>query len=57
MLKDASLIEKFAERLQSPIPGLRVAEKNLASAVALGFWAENTSVLIKALDKEEGFEV
>ncbi|PYS11872.1 MAG: hypothetical protein DMG15_16310, partial [Acidobacteria bacterium] len=49
MLKDARLIEKFGESVQSPIPALRVAEKNLASAVALGFRTENASALIKAL--------
>ena len=57
MLKDASLIEKFAENLQSPIPALCVVEKNLASAVALGFGKENASALIKALEKEAGVEV
>src|SRR3989441_1572331 len=57
MLKDAGLIEKFAESLQSPIPALRVAEKNLASAVAFGFGKENASALIRALEKEAGVEV
>jgi 3-hydroxyisobutyrate dehydrogenase-like beta-hydroxyacid dehydrogenase len=57
MLKDADLIEKFAESLQSSIPALRVVEKNLASAVALGFGNENASALIKALEKEAGVEV
>jgi 3-hydroxyisobutyrate dehydrogenase-like beta-hydroxyacid dehydrogenase len=57
MLKDAGLIEKFAETLQSPVPALRVAEKSLASAVALGFGKENASALIKALEKEAGVEV
>src|SRR6201993_950233 len=57
MLKDAGLIEKFADGLKSPIPALRVAEKNLASAVALGFGQENASALIKALEKEAGAEV
>src|SRR5438093_6480221 len=57
MLKDAGLIEKFAESLESPIPALRVAEKNLESAVALGFGKENASALIKALEKEAGVEV
>jgi 3-hydroxyisobutyrate dehydrogenase-like beta-hydroxyacid dehydrogenase len=33
MLKDASLIEKFAESLQSPTPALRVVQENLESAV------------------------
>ena len=57
MLKDAGLIEKFGESLESPIPALRVVRKNLASAVDLGFGAENASALIKALEKEAGVEV
>ena len=57
MLKDTGLIEKFGERLRSPIPALRVVEKNLATAVALGFGNENASALIKALEKAAGVEV
>src|SRR5438874_13305514 len=57
MLKDAGLIEKFAKSLQSPMPALRLVEKNLASAVALGFGKENASSVIKALEKEAGVEV
>jgi 3-hydroxyisobutyrate dehydrogenase-like beta-hydroxyacid dehydrogenase len=57
MLKDAGLLEEFAESLQSPVPALRVAKKNLDSAVALGFGKENASALIKALEKEAGVEV
>jgi len=57
MLKDAGLIEKFAKSLESPIPALRVVEKNLASAVDLGSGTENASALIKALEKEAGVEV
>jgi len=57
MLKDAGLIEKFSESLESPIPGLRVVENNLASAVDLGFGKENASALIKALEKEARVEV
>src|SRR6266480_2057885 len=57
MLKDAALIEKFAAGVQSPIPALHIAEKNLASAVALGFGEENASAVIKALEKEAGVEV
>src|ERR1700737_3248642 len=56
-LKGAALIESFGESLQSPIPAMRVVEKNLASAVALGFGTENASALIKALEKEAGVEV
>ena len=57
MLKDAGLIEKFGESLQSPIPGLQVAKRNLESAVALGFGTENASASIKALEEEAGVEV
>jgi 3-hydroxyisobutyrate dehydrogenase-like beta-hydroxyacid dehydrogenase len=57
MLKDAGLIEKFAESVESPIPALRVVGKNLKSAVTLGFGQENASALIKALEKEAGVEV
>src|SRR5437879_13869590 len=57
MLKDARLIEKFAGSLQSPIPALRVVQKNLESAVTLGFGKENASAVIKALEKEAGVEV
>jgi 3-hydroxyisobutyrate dehydrogenase-like beta-hydroxyacid dehydrogenase len=57
MLKDTDLIEKFAGSLQSPIPALRVVEKNLESAVTLGFGTENASAVIKALEKEAGVEV
>src|SRR5256884_5584861 len=52
MLKDASLIEKFGNSVQSPIPALRVVEKNLAAAVDLGFGHDTASALIKALVKE-----
>jgi len=57
MLKDAGLIERFAKSLESPIPALRVVEKNLESAVALGFGNENASALIKSLEKSAGVEV
>ena len=57
MLKDAGLIEKFAGSLESPIPALHVVQKNLESAVALGFGKENASAVTKALEKEAGVEV
>lgn len=57
MLKDAGLIERFAEDLESPIPALQVVTENLESAVRLGFGRENASALIKALEKETGVEV
>jgi 3-hydroxyisobutyrate dehydrogenase-like beta-hydroxyacid dehydrogenase len=57
MLKDVNLIGKFSENLESPAPALRVVQKNLKSAVALGFGQENASALIKALEEEAGVEV
>jgi 3-hydroxyisobutyrate dehydrogenase and related beta-hydroxyacid dehydrogenases len=57
MLKDADLIAKFSESLESPTPALPVVQKNLESAVALGFGEENASALIKSLEKEAGVEV
>ena len=54
---DAGLIEKFAESVQSPIPALRVVEKNLEPAVGLGYGNENASASIKSLEKSAGVEV
>lgn len=57
MRKDANLIQQFSRSLSSPVPGLRVVERNLDDAVALGFGKENASAVIKALEKEAGVEV
>ena len=57
MLKDADLIAKFSESLESPTPALPVVQKNLESAVALGFGEENASAIIRALEKEAGVKV
>jgi 3-hydroxyisobutyrate dehydrogenase-like beta-hydroxyacid dehydrogenase len=57
MLKDAKLIQHFSKSLSSPIPALRVVQQNLEHAVRLGFGNENTSALIKTLEKEAGVEV
>jgi 3-hydroxyisobutyrate dehydrogenase-like beta-hydroxyacid dehydrogenase len=51
MLKDAKLIQQFSESLSSPIPALRVVQKNLQDAVGLGFGKENASALIKGIGK------
>jgi len=57
MLKDANLIQQFSESLSSPIPALRVVQKNLEDTVELGFGKENASAMIKALEKQAGIEV
>src|SRR5258707_3748266 len=56
MLKDAGLIEEFAGSLQSPIPALRVVQKNLESAVSLCVGKQNAPAPNKALEKEAGVE-
>jgi 3-hydroxyisobutyrate dehydrogenase-like beta-hydroxyacid dehydrogenase len=57
MLKDTNLIQQFSESLSSPIPALRVVQKNLEDTVELGFGKENASAMIKALEKQAGVEV
>jgi 3-hydroxyisobutyrate dehydrogenase-like beta-hydroxyacid dehydrogenase len=57
MLKDANLIQQFSASLSSPVPALRVVERNLNNAVALGFGNENASAVIKPLEKEGDAEV
>ena len=57
MLKDADLIAKFSQSLESPTPALPVVQKNLETAVALGFGEENASAIIRALEKEASVEV
>ena len=57
MLKDANLIQQFSDGLSSPIPALRVVQKDLGDAVTLGFGKENASALIKALEKQADVEV
>jgi 3-hydroxyisobutyrate dehydrogenase-like beta-hydroxyacid dehydrogenase len=57
MLKDANLIEQFSESLSSPIPALRVVQKNLEDAVELGFGKENASAMIKTLERQAAVDV
>jgi 3-hydroxyisobutyrate dehydrogenase-like beta-hydroxyacid dehydrogenase len=57
MLKDADLIEQFAESLQSRHSGAARCRKNLELAVALGVGKENASAVIEALEREAGVEV
>jgi 3-hydroxyisobutyrate dehydrogenase-like beta-hydroxyacid dehydrogenase len=57
MLKDANLIQQFSESLSSPIPAMRVVQKNLEDAVELGFGKENASAMIKALEGQAAVEV
>jgi len=57
MLKDANLIARLAEELQSPIPETAVVRETLKAAVNQGWGDENASALIKALEVQAGAEV
>lgn len=50
MLKDANLIARFAQDLNSPVPAAAVVRETLKAAVNQGWGEENASALIKALE-------
>lgn len=54
MLKDAKLVKKFADRMDSPIPGTEATLGVITQAVADGWGKENASALIKVLSKKAG---
>lgn len=50
LLKDANLIARFAQDLNSPIPAAAVVRENIKTAINQGWGEENASALIKALE-------
>ncbi|HUB24932.1 MAG TPA: NAD(P)-dependent oxidoreductase [Tepidisphaeraceae bacterium] len=50
MLKDADLIDRFAQDLNSPIPAVAAIRETIKSAVNQGWGEENASAMIKALE-------
>ncbi len=50
LLKDANLIARFAQDLNSPIPALAAIRETIKSAVNQGWGEENASAMIKALE-------
>jgi 3-hydroxyisobutyrate dehydrogenase-like beta-hydroxyacid dehydrogenase len=54
MLKDAKLVKKLADRMDSPIPGTEATLGVITEAVADGWGKENASALIKVLSKKAG---
>jgi 3-hydroxyisobutyrate dehydrogenase-like beta-hydroxyacid dehydrogenase len=52
MLKDANLIARLAEQLQSPTPEAAAVRETLKAAVNQGWGDENASALIKALEMQ-----
>ncbi|OUL19300.1 NAD(P)-dependent oxidoreductase [Nostoc sp. 106C] len=57
MLKDANLIARFAQDLNSPTPAAALVRETLKAAVNQGWGEENASALIKALELEAGVTV
>lgn len=57
MLKDANLIDRFAEDLRSPIPAAAAARETIKEAVVAGWGEENASALVKALERRAGTEI
>lgn len=57
MLKDANLIARFAEDLNSPTPAAAVIRETVKAAVNKGWGEENASALIKQLEDQAGVTV
>lgn len=57
MLKDANLIARFAQDLNSPTPAAAMVRETIKTAVNQGWGEENASALIKALELEAGVTV
>lgn len=57
MLKDANLISRFAQDLNSPTPALAVIREMIKGGVNRGWGDENASAFIKNLEEQAGVEV
>lgn len=57
MLKDANLIARFAQDLNSPIPAAAAVRETIKGAVNQGWGEENASALIKMLELQGATEV
>ncbi|MDF5713322.1 MAG: NAD-binding protein [Rhizonema sp. NSF051] len=57
MLKDANLIARLAQDLNSPTPAAALVRETIKTAVNQGWGEENASALIKALELEAGVTV
>ncbi|MBD2771359.1 NAD(P)-dependent oxidoreductase [Iningainema tapete] len=57
LLKDANLIARFAQDLNSPTPAAAIVRETIKVAVNQGWGEENASALIKALELEAGVTV
>jgi 3-hydroxyisobutyrate dehydrogenase-like beta-hydroxyacid dehydrogenase len=57
LLKDANLIDRFAQDLNSPIPAGAAIRETIKSAVNQGWGEENASAMIKALEQQGNVQV
>lgn len=57
LLKDANLIDRFAQDLNSPIPAAATIRETIKSAVNQGWGEENASAMIKALELEGNVQI
>ena len=57
LLKDANLVDRFAQDLNSPIPAVAAIRETIKSAVNQGWGEENASAMIKALEQQGNVKV
>ena len=57
LLKDANLIDRFAQDLNSPIPAGAAIRETIKSAVNQGLGDENASAMIKALELQGNVQI
>jgi len=57
LLKDANLIDRFAQDLNSPIPAAAAIRETIKSAVNQGWGQQNASAMIKALELQGNVRV
>src|SRR5438132_263862 len=57
LLRDANLIDRFAQDLNSPIPALAAIRETIKSAVNQGWGEENASAMIKAIEMDGHVQV
>ena len=57
LLKDANLIDRLAQDLNSPVPAAAAIRETIKSAVNQGWGEENASAMIKALEQQGNVQV
>lgn len=57
LLKDANLIDRFAEDLNAPIPAMSTIREQIKAAFNQGWGEENASAMIKALELQAKVQV